>query len=77
MCGDCCVAVFWSILLTAMWADLFRKDGSQDVEYGGGFALNLSIWVIGVIWMYCAWSKGTPPTAASTGTAGGGECVIN
>ncbi len=48
-----------------MWADLLRKDGSSDVEYGGGFALNCILWVTALLWI--VWPKSSVSAPASEG----------
>jgi hypothetical protein len=70
--------VFWTVLTMIMWADLFRKDSSQDVEYGGGFAICITVWVIAALWILGSYTKGSSSSAAvATGAAtGGGACLF-
>jgi hypothetical protein len=67
------LTVFWTVLTMIMWADLFRKYSSQDVEYGGGFAICITVWVIAALWIVGSYTKGSASSAAvATGAATGG-----
>jgi len=61
---------FWSFLTMVLVADLFRQYQPYYVEYGGGFVLEILVWVVAWAWVFATKTKGTPPAVTAAGGFG-------